>query len=170
MSNEKIITYAIIIYMIKAIISDLSRVILFSKDKNYTGSLNSFHSEKLKDGDYNFWEYFELNGQLVKQYQELSKKCNLYIFTTQYIQEYPPIKTKLEKFIKKVFIANDIGFKKDQPEAFQYILDELQLQPEEIIYIDDLERNIIAAKSLSIKTIHYKDVQATIEAIAQYNI
>lgn len=45
--------------------------------------------------------------------------------------------------------------RKPFPDFYQILLDRYQLQPEEVLFIDDNYRNIVAAKKLSIPSIHF---------------
>lgn len=51
--------------MIKAIVSDFSRTLIFHKDPNYTGHINAFHEEKMNENEnYDVWEYTKIAGIL----------------------------------------------------------------------------------------------------------
>ena len=85
-------------FMLKALITDLSRVLLFPKEAEFTGSLNGLHEKLFKEeGDYDFWKYFEINQELLAFYAELNKDLPVYVFTSKYIQEYPPLKERIQK-------------------------------------------------------------------------
>ncbi len=51
--------------MIKAIIFDFSRVLLDVKDKDYMGSLYGRHDELNQTGNYNLFDHFDLNEELL---------------------------------------------------------------------------------------------------------
>ena len=57
-------------------------------------------------------------------------------------------------FFDKVYFSNEIGMRKPDTEIYSYVLDENKLDPSKTLFIDDMEENIIAAKSLGIKTVH----------------
>ena len=148
--------------MIKAIISDFSRVLLFLKEENPLIKLNDFHEKKLESGDYDFWQYFRLNEELLEFYRQLSEEIDLYIFTTRYIQEYPPLKEKLVKVFANIISAHQLGLKKDNPTAFQYLIKKTGFPPEQILYIDDKPANLKAAKGVGLNTFQYRNNQETI--------
>ncbi len=106
--------------MIKAIVTDFSRVLLFPKDKSCKEKLNKLHKELSEKEGYNIWDYFQLNEPLLDFYRELSKSFNLYIFTTEYIQEYPPIKKQIEGVFKRTFIASELKIKKTKKERTRF--------------------------------------------------
>ncbi|AHM63234.1 haloacid dehalogenase-like hydrolase [Flammeovirgaceae bacterium 311] len=56
----------------------------------------------------------------------------------------------------KVYYSQDIGARKPDPEAFQVILDEWNLKPEETLFIDDNKNNLLGAERLGIQTLHFE--------------
>ena len=142
--------------MIKAIITDLSQVLLFAVDEHYTGKLNDLHEKLLKSGDYNFWKYFRINEELLTFYQELSPKIDLYLFTTEYIQEYPPLKQQLDGIFERILSAAQIGEKKNDPKAYLELAKIIQIQPNQILFIDDYQKNLDAAEKAGMLTLQYE--------------
>jgi hypothetical protein len=55
----------IICQMIKAMLFDFSRVLLFPKGKDPVESLNGKYRELLEAGEFDFFEHFELNQELL---------------------------------------------------------------------------------------------------------
>jgi len=154
--------------MIKAIVSDFSRVILFSKDPIYEGSLNSLHKEKSQTSDYNPLDYFELNTDLLDFYKSQKEKVNLYIFTTDSIQDAPEFKPFIEPIFTKIFSALKMGLSKKDPEGYKLIAKELNLNADEILYIDDAPENIEAAKIAGLKTVLYLDNIQTSRKVVEF--
>lgn len=159
--------------MIKAIVSDFSKTILFPKDPNFEGSMNSFHEKMLKDkGNYDLWEYFYINNELLELYKKYSSTVKIYIFTTKYIQEYPQLKQKLEGIFDKTLIAADLGINKKLTDAYYRIAEEINLKPEEVIFIDDSDENIFSATKAGMNTIKYTnfaDVEKSLKKLLIIN-
>jgi HAD superfamily hydrolase (TIGR01509 family) len=55
-----------------------------------------------------------------------------------------------------VVTSSKTGFVKPQPEIFEHTLNELQVQPEEALFIDDSSSNVTAAKEMGLNAISYK--------------
>lgn len=145
--------------MYKAIIFDFSRVLLFPKDSNYTGTLNSLN-QKLNDEfgiDYDFFSYFYLNKELIHLIKDLCPASTLFIFTTDIIQDRPEIREEIDSFITEIYRANELGVNKNTPDAYKVLLNEVGLRPEEALFIDDTVENIEAAKQAGLSTLVYKD-------------
>jgi HAD superfamily hydrolase (TIGR01509 family) len=151
--------------MIKALVTDVSKVLLFAKDKNYTGGLNALHKEKLQDANYKFFDYFELNNGLLEFYISLTDKLSLYVFTSETIQDAPEIRNNLLSVFTQIFSASKLGISKKDTSSYKLLSKMINFLPEEIIYIDDSKENIRAADKAGFQTILYLDNQQTINEI-----
>lgn len=142
---------------IKVLITDFSRVLLFPKDKNYTGSLNDLYKEKvLGNNKSSFFDYFELNKDLLDFYQTLKNKVRIFILTSDIIQDAKEVRPYYDSIVDEIFSASKMGLNKKQPEIYKNVLNEIGFPSEKVIYIDDSEANLIAADSVGLKTILYK--------------
>ena len=148
--------------VIKAIITDVSRVLLFSKNKRYVGSLNKLYKSKSTNPEFRFLNYFELNRELLGLYRLWhDNNCKIYILTSDVIQDDPELKRHWNEIIDKIFSASKMETHKSKPEAYQKVLDEIGLSPGEVIYIDDNEENLKAAKEAGLHIIHHTDNEQT---------
>lgn len=145
--------------MIKAIVSDFSRVVLFPKDKKYAGTLNQLHKDLSLQSNYKPLDYFDLNNELLDYYRSLKDKLKLYIFTSDVIQEAPEFQPFLQPIFNRVFSASKMNTNKKDPEAYKKIIADLNLLPTDILYIDDNTENINAAANTGLHTILYQNNQ-----------
>ncbi len=149
--------------MIKAIVSDFSKVILFPKEVTFMGGLNKLHRELFgKNKDYDFLEYFVLNTELLDYYKLLKQKYSINIFTTGTIQNVPQIKDTIEPIFDQIISADDFDLNKSDSNAYIFVAKKLSKSPEEILYIDDNEQNVNAAKEAGFDTFLYKDNKSLI--------
>ena len=56
----------------------------------------------------------------------------------------------------KTYFSHNIGFRKPDPRAYQVVLSDNGLEPDECIFVDDKRVNVEAARSLGIGTIMFK--------------
>ena|SRR3989344_6046128 len=144
--------------MIKAFIFDLSRVFLFPKVKDYDGELNELFRKLRKDPNFQFFDNFYLDENLLSFVElNLKDRYGVYMFTSGIIQNAPEIKGRLEEVFDKVISAEEVGLKKDNPESYKKVLSSLGLKSEEVIFVDDTIKNIIAAEKAGLNTILYKN-------------
>lgn len=140
--------------MIKVVITDFSRVLLFPIDTNYSDGLNALNNKLLKsDPDYDFYEHFKLNEELLSYYKRLN--LPVYIFTSETIQEHPAIKSRLLEAFSGIFSAKYLEVSKVDKDAYLAIANELDVPVREILYIDDNHDNIKAARNAGCETVLY---------------
>lgn len=145
--------------MINTILSDFSWVIVLPKDKNYKGALNHLHFKLSEEiGDYDFYDYFKFNEEPLDFYKSLKGKHSLNIFTTGVLQNHPQAKQKLEPIFDNIFSAYDNELDKTNPDSYLSIAKKLGKRPSEILFIDDKEEFIKAAKKADLGTLLYKDL------------
>jgi HAD superfamily hydrolase (TIGR01509 family) len=153
--------------MFKAVVSDFSRVLLFPKDKNYSGSLNALHKELSQQEGYNPLDHFELNTQLLDLYKSLKEKTPIYIFTSDAIQDAPEFKQYLDPVFAGILSDKKMNTDKKIPEAYKLFAAQLQLSPDEILYIDDANENIEAAKTAGLHTFLYAGYEELSQQITE---
>lgn len=60
------------------------------------------------------------------------------------------------KLIEVFFPSHEVGMRKPDPGLFRLVLGKLNVKPEEVVFVDDMEENAEAARALGIRTIHYR--------------
>lgn len=60
----------------------------------------------------------------------------------------------LDYFFEKVYLSHHIHARKPEPQAWQIILNENNLHPNETLFLDDSPQHIAAAQKLGLHTIH----------------
>jgi epoxide hydrolase-like predicted phosphatase len=64
-----------------------------------------------------------------------------------------------------VVLSQDVGFIKPDPEIYLYTLKKLGVKPEESVFIDDLEENVVAARNLGMKGIVFQNCKQMIQEL-----
>lgn len=57
----------------------------------------------------------------------------------------------------KVFLSNEIGCRKPKAKTFRYVIDQLNVQPGEVVFIDDREVNTQGAEAIGMHGILFRD-------------
>ena len=76
-------------------------------------------------------------------------------------QQFPRIHNTFEK----VFISNEIGLRKPDAEAFEYVLEQIGIQAEALLFFDDTAENIEGAKQLGIQTALVTDPDSVLSVL-----
>lgn len=119
----------------------------------------------------NFLEYWfnssrKIDNRMIKFIDELKLSWIKSFITTnqeKYRTEYMKNEMKFDKIFDYVFSSAYIWFKKPEKEYFDFVLDKIKkdysINPEEILLIDDSQKNVDIAKSLAIKSYLYKNYE-----------
>ena len=67
-------------------------------------------------------------------------------------------------------LSCDLGVEKPDPKAYAILLEALDLQAEDIVFIDDREENVEAARKFGIDAIHFKSVQQIKEELLKRKV
>lgn len=151
--------------MIKAIITDFSRVLLFPTDETYLGSLNGLHKQLSQEPNYNILDNFKINTELLDFYGSLKGRVNLYIFTSETIQDDPAFQQSIKPVFDSIFSAAKLGINKKEFSAYEALLKEINLKPYEVLYVDDAEVNILAAKEAGLNVLTFKTTNEAVHEI-----
>ena len=145
----------------KLIIWDFSKTLLFPKDRNYQDSLNKLY----RDIQAPFDTLFDLNDELISFI--ISLDIDSIIFTTGIVQNDPSIIGTLNTVFKSIENIESIGYPKENPEAYMQLCNKYNVTPEETLFIDDSETNLIAAAKAGLKTYQYKNNDDVIDFIKE---
>ncbi len=63
-------------------------------------------------------------------------------------------------FFKGVYFSCDIGLCKPNKQAYKYVLDKINRNAKDCVFIDDREANLIPATELGMRVILYKDLES----------
>lgn len=142
--------------MISGLIFDFSRVLLFPKDKRFTGLLNEQYKILKRQPNFHFFDHYVLNQELLGFIDGLKKQWKLSIFTSDVIQNDVEVREKIEPFFQKIFSAKEIGMRKTDPSAYIYIARKMGVKVDELLFIDDNLANTDAADEAGLNTIIYR--------------
>lgn len=90
--------------------------------------------------------------------RSVKDKYGLYVFTSGLIQNAPEIKDRLDEVFKKIYSSEKIGLSKKDPKAYEYVAKDVGVAPDEILFIDDLEANVKAAKTTGMNAVVYSQL------------
>ena len=75
-----------------------------------------------------------------------------------------------QKLVDGGIYSYDVGYRKPEKEIYHIACDSAEVNPENSIFIDDLEENIIGANKVGIKGIHYKNTIDLLKELTRLNI
>ena len=154
--------------MITTLLFDFSRVLLFPKNRKYSGDLNPLHAKLSLQPNYSFFDHFELNHELLEYLKtKIKSNYDLFIFTSGSIQNAPQVRPVIDKIFAKVYSGQEIGYSKSDQAAYRFLAKDLGKGADEVMFIDDRPSNISAATSAGLKAIHFVSNQKLIKELNQ---
>lgn len=104
-----------------------------------------------------FWyDRLEFAFSLKQQYNVFllsnTNKIHFDYFETKFKQAYP--KKSIEDFFHQIYYSHQIGLRKPNASCYLKILEEHQLLPNEVLFIDDTITNIEGAKNVDLQIVH----------------
>ncbi|CAN5683533.1 hypothetical protein BH11PAT2_BH11PAT2_03800 [soil metagenome] len=93
---------------------------------------------------------------IVKQLRDRGVKCYIATRQEKYRLQYLLDVVGLKDDFDGIFCTCNIGFDKSDPAFFKHALAELGLEPKEVLYFDDLQKNVDTASGLGISA-HFYD-------------
>lgn len=119
-----------------------------------------------------FNDIFDEDSAVIRLIEDLKPKVKLgMISNTNTIHSSHLVESyKLFSHFHKVWFSNDVGLRKPDPAIYQLALDHFKANPEESVFIDDLEPNIEGARRLGIHGIHYKNYNHLVEELDRLGV
>lgn len=143
----------------KVLLSDFSKVLIFPKDSSYTGTLNALFKDAVQGEKKDFWSLYALNQELLDFYQKLIDQHQLVcaIWTSGTLQRSPELAEYLSPVFDHDYSVVDLKVAKSEPQAYKLLATELQVTPEEMIFIDDSLSNVEAAGEAGVSAIQFQN-------------
>lgn len=100
-------------------------------------------------------DIFSLNIPIVELLKSLQSRYKLVLCSNTDVERFGFVKKKFPEVLlfDKYVVSYEVGFMKPHPRIYEAALEEAGTKPEESVFIDDREENIIAAEKLGLQTI-----------------
>jgi putative hydrolase of the HAD superfamily len=108
------------------------------------------------------------NPEMIELLQELKAGGLRMAMLTNNVREWEPVwrpKLPVDEIFETVVDSGFVGCRKPEPEIYRLTLARLDLPAEACVFIDDLEVNIEAARTLGFTAVHFRDNEQAIAEI-----
>jgi HAD superfamily hydrolase (TIGR01509 family) len=98
---------------------------------------------------------------MIELVEALKEKYSLYILSNQVEALLPKLERKYDFFkdFKYSVFSFRVGMAKPNPEIYQFLLDQTEIKPEESVFIDNMEANLVPARKLGLQTILFENAE-----------
>ena len=104
----------------------------------------------------------KLDKNVLKIINKLKQKDFKLIALSNETKEWMGYKIKkfsLNKVFEKIYCSAFLGMAKPDEKIFKFVLADLKTNPKEILFVDNQENNVVAAKKLEISSILFKNAE-----------
>lgn len=107
-------------------------------------------------------ESYCIDWELLDFIKRLKNKYEIYVLSDAIdLAQNDKITNKIKSVFNDYFVSYKEGFRKPDKDAFKNVLNKISRNPEECVFVDDMEQNIVAANKIGIQSIkftHLKDL------------
>lgn len=116
------------------------------------------------------WEIIQINTELRDFILRLREKYPVYLLSNAMSSFLRRIleENDLYPLFDRVFISSEMRLAKPSPDFFRAALTELELSPEDVVMIDDNEKNLIGAREAGIDGILFRGNESLYRELAAY--
>lgn len=151
--------------MYSTLIVDFSRVLIFSHKE--VESLNKHHeylSQHIEN--YRVLDHFYLNDALLALLDEVKDSVHVCLFSDSSLHALPEIRDRLNQTFREIISADESGFKKSDPQAYEWLLHRLNAEPDKTIFLDDKAANVSAAQAAGIHAfVQFEDNETSLPVL-----
>ena len=113
-----------------------------------------------------FWENMEVS-EIIRSLRG-KKKLGLVSNTNPLHMDHIFSKYPIVRIFDKWILSYEVGFKKPAPEIFQKAIEWASVEPQTILFIDDMKRHVEVAASLGMEGIHFASAEQLKEALRRF--
>lgn len=117
-----------------------------------------------------FWGGDRLDSHLVEFIQSLRGEYKTVLLSNAWDNLRPLLKGlwKIDSVFDHIFISAELGLAKPDPEIYKVVIDSLDQNPSELIFIDDFIENVKAAREANLNAIHFRNRDQALADLAEY--
>jgi putative hydrolase of the HAD superfamily len=116
-----------------------------------------------------YWESLDPNERMIEYMRELRGRGLRMALLTNNVREWEPLWRSMfpvDEIFEVVVDSAFVGMRKPEPEIFELTLERLGgVGGEECVFVDDVEANCEAARSLGMRTVRFHDSEQAIREI-----
>ncbi|MDP8242160.1 MAG: HAD family phosphatase [Candidatus Celaenobacter antarcticus] len=121
------------------------------------------------------WEQIliQLRKNIPEMLQDLSKSFRIVALSNTneiHVPMWLEMCKPILPYFEKIFPSNEIGYRKPEHNAYRFVLDYLQLSPEEIVFLDDNHENILAAEKVGMKVVQVESYYQMMKKLKKIGI
>ncbi len=117
-----------------------------------------------------FWAGDSLDRQLVEFIKSLREEYKTVLLSNAWddLRDMLINQWEIDGIFDQIFISAELKTYKPDPEIFQILIESLDQDPAELIFIDDFPENIVAARNAGINAVQFNNREQALAELAEY--
>jgi epoxide hydrolase-like predicted phosphatase len=107
------------------------------------------------------------NTELIEYARHLRPRYRTGVLSNSFVgaREREQDRYGFEDLVDDLVYSHEVGMSKPDPRIYELACGRLDVRPEEMIFLDDVESNVVAAREGGIRAVHYRDNAQAIDEI-----
>lgn len=118
------------------------------------------------------WEWYlgEPNEPLLEYFELLGSRCRTAILSNSFVgaRERENARYGYEARCELVIYSHEEGLEKPDPRFYLLVCQRLGVEPTQVVFVDDVEVNVVAARDLGMRGVLFQDTDQTIADIEDH--
>jgi HAD superfamily hydrolase (TIGR01549 family) len=117
-----------------------------------------------------YWSADDVNWELLEYIRKLRPQYKVGLLSNAWDDLRHTLRTRwnIDGLFDELVISAEVKMIKPDPRIFHLAVERLDAQPPEVVFIDDIEENVLAARKEGLLAIHYRSTQQILDALKGY--
>jgi putative hydrolase of the HAD superfamily len=95
-----------------------------------------------------------------------------YLLSDQTNDWWPTLNERydISEYFDKVFISSEVGLHKPEKAFYEFVLKDINLSPEETLFVDDLQENLAPAEDLGMNVLLFTSAETCVNELKRINL
>ena len=133
----------------------------------WTGARLDLNEEQSQQLERDFWQGDDLDTELVAYIRGLKDTLKIGLISNAWHELRGMIEQEwnIAEAFDDLVISAEVGFVKPDPEIYHLALDRMRVEPDQALFVDDFEMNIVAAVDLGMSAVRFENPRQVMEAV-----
>lgn len=116
-------------------------------------------------------DVYKVNSELLTLIKQLKEKYPIYIMTNTLEPHFEHWKTLgFDTYFRRIFRSDTDHFIKPEKQAYEFVAKEIEANPGECIFIDDLKENVQGAVKTGMRGVVFTDFKTLVDDLARMGV
>ncbi len=118
-------------------------------------------------------KHSEVNWSVMNLVKQLKAKYKTILYSDSFkgpFEQYEKTVGEMSDFFDLIILSHKLKIHKEEPRMYQYLIEQAEVKPQEMLFVDDWEKNLVLASSFGINCIQFKSHQDLLSKFVEMKI